>query len=515
MSLNRRDLLQRSGGMLAAGTPALGTLLWSAPARAAIGDTLTVAYNAMPPSWDPNLGVHAVNPTLQTILRTLYDPLITQNEDLSLAPGVIDQFSWNAEKTRMTLRLRTGVKWQDGTPLTPADIEWNLKRFGEKGANVLAPIWSSIKNIRVAGQNISFDVEPYRANMLQRLTFLCCYLIPRHHYEKVGKEGFEKQPMGSGPYMLEQFERGAYARFKANPHYWGPKPAFENVVFKFVTDPTSRVAEIERGTSDLTMDIPYEEYDRLIKRPGLAGTIGPITDVSILFFNSNGVMEDINVRKAAVHAIDKKAIVDRLHRGYGTPVDTLLAPQYLGFDASIRTPYDPKLAAELLAKSGYSTSKPVEFTIQTTRGYKPKDYETMQAIVEMWRRVGIKANLEVYDIAKQFELRSQHKLAPAAFYNWGNATADPESSLGSAMQSTSVFSSWKSKDVDERMIPLFSERDDAKRLEGYKALNRYIAEQAYILPLFQYHLPVVFKAELNHKHHMAGFVLPATITRKG
>ena len=67
------------------------------------------------------------------------------------------------------------------------------------------------------------------------------------YYEKVGAEGFEKAPIGSGPYKVDEFERNAFLRLKAHPDYWGRKPAFDTVVFKFVTDPTSRVAEIEVG----------------------------------------------------------------------------------------------------------------------------------------------------------------------------------------------------------------------------------------------------------------------------
>ena len=99
-------------------------------------------------------------------------------------------------------------------------------------------------------------------------------------------------------------------------------------------------------------------------------------------------------------------------------------------------PYDPALAAKLLAASGYSKDKPVKFTIQTTRGFMPKDYEMIQAIVGMWRNVGIDANIEVYEIAKHFELRMTHKLAPAAFYNWGNYIGDPTTSTGFAMSSS-------------------------------------------------------------------------------
>ena len=166
------------------------------------------------------------------------------------------------------------------------------------------------------------------------------------------------------------------------------------------------------------------------------------------------------------HAIDKKAIVDRLLSGYGVPIDTLEAPQYAAFDPSIKVAYDPELPPKLLAKSGYSPDKPAKFTIQTTRGFKPKDYEMIQAIVGMWRKVGIDANIEVYEIAKHFELRAPHKLAPAAFYNWGNAIGDPSTSTGFAMFGPSPHWAWKGKDLDALIGPLWGEKDEAKRIAG-------------------------------------------------
>ena len=155
----------------------------------------------------------------------------------------------------------------------------------------------------------------------------------RSYYEKVGPEGFEKAPIGSGPYMVDQYERNAFLRLKANPKYWGGKPAFETVIFKFVPDATSRVAEVESGSSDVTFYIPYEEYDRLRQKPGLIGATTPVSDIGMIFISNRGVMLDRNVRLAASHAIDKEAIVKRLLRGYGVPLSTLEAPEYLAYDA--------------------------------------------------------------------------------------------------------------------------------------------------------------------------------------
>jgi len=346
------------------------------------------------------------------------------------------------------------------------------------------------------------------------MAFLTGYLIPPHHYQAVGAEGFEKQPLGSGPYKVQEFVRGSYVKLQAFDKYWGPKPAFKEVTIKFVSDPTARVAEIESGSSDLTVAIPFEEFDRLRQKPGLVGVTTPLSDIAMIFITNVDPMLDDNVRQAAVHAIDKKLIVKNLLRGYGVVIDTLQTKQYEAYDPSIHVAYDPELSKKLLAKSGFGPDKPVKFKIQTTRGYLPKDYETVQAIVGMWHKVGIEAEIEVYEIAKHFELRAQHQLAPMAFYNWGDSIGDPNDSTGFAMFGPSPHSAWKSKDVDDMIGPLWGEKDEKKRIEGWKKVDRYIAEHALVLPLYQQVQTIIHKKSLGYTAYVAGFVLPQAVTHK-
>ncbi len=510
--LDRRQVLHTAGAVGAAA--GLGSLLFDREAAAAIGDTLTVAYHVPLPAWDPTTGLSSVNPQLMSIYKCVFDQYVDQNADLSFRPGLLTKWGWTDDKTKIRMEVRQGAKWQDGKPITAEDIVWNLRRVADsKTGNPVSFIWASVANLKAEGNVVTGDVKQYTPDLFKWMAFLTAYVLPPHHYEKVGKEGFEKQPMGSGPYMVDEFQRGSFVRLKANPNYWGAAPAFKTVVFKFVTDPAARIAEIESGRSDLTLNIPFEEYDRLRAKDGLEGAATPVSDIAMIFFNDVEPMTDINVRRAAVMAVNKKAIVDRLLRGYGVPIETLLAPPYTGFDPDVKTPYDPKAAAALLAKSGYSKDKPVRFKIQTTRGYIAKDYEVIQAIVGMWRKVGIQAEIEVYEVAKHFELRAQDKLAPAAFYNWGNSIGDPTTSTGHAMFGPSPHSTWDTDDLDGMIGPLWGEKDEAKRIAGWRKVNRYIADKAYVFPLYQQVQPVVFKKGLKFQGHFANFVLPHAISK--
>jgi len=505
--LSRRTILQLAG---AAALP-LSSGILSRSAEAAAG-TLTIAYNVNLPSFDPTVGLSAVNPTIQSIYQSIFDPYIGQAPDLSFKSGLLTKWDWNADRTKIVMELRKGATWHDGSPVTPEDIVFSLQRAADsKTGNPIQFVWSKVNNYKTDGNTITGDVVEFEPALFKWMAFLTGYVLPKAYFEKVGAEGFEKAPIGSGPYKVDAFERNAFLRLKAHPGYWGPKPAFDTVVFKFVTDPTSRVAEIESGGSDITFEIPYEEFDRLKAKSGLAGQTQPVSDIAMIFITDIEPMLDRNVRLAANHAIDKKSIVDRLLKGYGVPISTLEAPGYAAFDPSIKVAYDPELAKSLLAKSGYSPAKPVKFTIQTTRGFKPKDYEMVQAIVGMWRKVGIEATIEVYEIAQHFELRARHALAPSAFYNWGNAIGDPSTSTGFAMFGPSPHCAWKGKDTIERIGPLWGEKDEAKRIAGWKAVDKYIAEEGEVIPLFQYVQPIIHKKGVKVVSQANGMILPQLV----
>jgi peptide/nickel transport system substrate-binding protein len=504
----RRRFLATTG--VAALLAPLTQALLGSQAHAAAG-TLTIAYNVALPSWDPTVGASAVNPTIQSIYKAVFDSYIDQNPDLSFKPGILTKWGWNADKSKVMFTVRENAFWHDGTPVTAEDVAWSLERAGDpKGGNPIQFVWGKIGNFKVEGNIVTADVKEFEPTLFPWMAFLTGYLMPKKAYTATGAEGWESKPIGSGPYMVDKFERNGFVRLKAFPKYWGPKPAFETVIIKFVPDAMSRVAEVETGAADLTLEIPYEEMKRL-KGKGMQGGAHPVSDIGMIFLTSKDIMLDANVRKAMVHAIDKKAIVQKLLLGNATAIDTLQAPQYMAFDKSISVKYDPGLARQLLAKSGYSASKPVKFKMQTTRGFKPKDYEMVQAIAGMWRKVGIEADIEIYEIAKHFELRAQHALAPAAFYNWGNSIGDPSTSTGFAMFTHSPHSAWKTKDVDDQIGPLWGEKDEAKRIAGYKKVDRYIADNALVIPLLQYHQPVVYRKGLKFTPHTAGFVLPQNI----
>jgi peptide/nickel transport system substrate-binding protein len=503
---NRRTLLKLAGA-----SAALAGFNLPLSAFAQEANELVIAYNVNLPSWDPTVGPSAVNPTIQGFYQSVFDMFIHQDPDLSFKPGLITEWGWNDDNSKIFMVVREGVKWHDGSDFSAEDVVWSLERAGKaETGNPIQFTWSKIGNFTIDGNRIEADVLEFDPTIFKWMSFLTGYVLPKAYYEEVGADGFEAKPIGTGPYMVESYERNAFVRLKANPDYWNGAPAFDAVTIKFVTDAASRVAEIESGNSDVTLEIPYEEYDRLTGGE-FEGVAEPISDIAMIFLNDVEPMLDKNVRLAAHMAIDKQLLIDRLLSGYGVPISTLQTPEYIAYDSSIEVAYDEEGAKALLAESGFSPENPVRFKIQTTRGFKPKDYEMIQAIVGMWRRVGIEAEIEVYEIAQHFELRAADQLAPAAFYNWGNAVGDPTTSTGFAMFGPSPHSVWDGQDLMDRIIPLWGEADEEARIQGWKDVDRFIAEEGLVIPLIQYVQPIVYRPGLTVTAHASGALLPQLI----
>ena len=135
----------------------------------------------------------------------------------------------------------------------------------------------------------------------------------------------------------------------------------------------------------------------------------------------------------------------------------------------------------------------------------------IEMIVDMWREIGVEANIEVYNRAEHLKLRGQHKLAPAAFFNWSNSIGDPFSSAGMAMLSTSPDSTFKSLELDRLIVPLLDESDERKRILGYKEVDQYIADECLVIPLVQYVQAVVHTKNIRFTPNNGGLILPQNV----
>src|ERR1700677_437613 len=170
-----------------------------------------------------------------------------------------------------------------------------------------------------------------------------------------------------------------------------------------------------------------------------------------------------NVRLAAHHAIDKAALSKAFYDGAAVPLSVEATPGTVAYLDDFKFDFTPALAKQLLAKSGFSLANPAPIRFASTNGQFTSDYDMARAITQMWKKVGIQAELETIEYSKYFELNRGDKLPEATLYSWDNATGDPELFAGYQLNPKMPFSPWKDQDIGNRVLALFNVADYDKR----------------------------------------------------
>ncbi len=315
--------------------------------------------------------------------------------------------------------------------------------------------------------------------------FLGQFVIPKRYFESVGRDAFLEKPVGTGPYKLVEYQRGSRIVLEAFDKYWGGTPKVKRVIFDVVREPSARTASIQSRRVDIALNVPIREAERLARTPGLVARIEPTAEIVMIHAKNEGAFKDINVRLAAHHAIDKAGLARALFGGKAIPIAVPAIPSTPGYPKDFTVAYDPKLAMEYLAKSGFSPDKPVKLKFFATNGAFPNDYDVARAIAGMWKKVGIDAELEAIELTKYYQLSRGGLLPEATLFTWSNATNDPEFYTGYILNPGLSFSVWKSPDMGDLLGKLFAEPNYDKRIAGYAQASRYAVERGYNIPLLQ------------------------------
>jgi peptide/nickel transport system substrate-binding protein len=502
IDLPRRTLLQLMAGLGLAAP--LGRI-----AAADIG-AATIGWPNDVPSWDPN---QRFTPDAQPIFKAVFDQPLNQDPQLKLIPSLIKAWELAPDALSMSVELRDDVTFHNGERMTTADFRYSFLERIRSGLKLdTANSMKKVQDIVIESPTrATMKFDSPAPTMPQWLAFLGSYVVPKNYIESRGLDDFLKNPVGTGPYKLAEYELNSRIVLERNDKYWGPQAKIARITIQIIKDPSARVAAIQSGQVDCTINVPVREVQRFGAEAGLAAEINPITRVIMLNVRADLAFADENVRLAAHHAIDKAALSKAFYGGAAVPLSVLATPGTPGFVKDFTFKYDPALAKELLAKSNFGPSNPVKIGLATTNGQFPSDYDIARAVAQMWKNVGIDADLQVIEYAKYFELNRGGKLPEATLYSWDNATGDPEIFLGYQLNPKMPFSPWKDEDIGSKVLALFNVADYDKRIAGYRDLERYAVEKGASMPLLQSVVTVVRKKNLAYQKYGNGWVLPQTM----
>jgi peptide/nickel transport system substrate-binding protein len=320
--------------------------------------------------------------------------------DFHTIPGLAESWKGSEDGKTWTYKLRDGLKWSDGKPLTAEDIAWTINTSrDEEWINHSA----TTVNLDATAQDDTTLVIKSKVPD-PKLPTMDVYILPKHIWGKMDADERGKYDgldgVGSGPFVLEKFEKGQFARFKANPNYWGGKPAIDKVVLRKFNNPDAEVAALRSGELDAAQDLPGAAFDQLADDDDIQtveGYQGSMTEVAINggdgLKKPHPALLDVRVRQAIGHAIDKKTIVARVLAGHGKPTETLSVSPDTSWTPEIPADqvfdFDLDKAKQMLEDAGYKDTdgdgvrempgggKPLNFTY-----YVRSDGETAPEIAE-------------------------------------------------------------------------------------------------------------------------------------
>ncbi|GAB3243644.1 ABC transporter substrate-binding protein [Chitinimonas naiadis] len=479
---------------------------------------LVVCADADPDSFDP--AQSANDATHKASAAKLYNNLIEYEPGpFKFTPALAQSWEISADGLIYTLHLRKGVKWQSTEWFKPtrdfnaSDVLWTIQRQidpnhpGAKAAPGGFPYANSgdWKNLFKAIDKLDdYTVrltlrQPY-APLLERLAHPALALVSAEYGQQLDSRGTPQQvgslPIGTGPYLLKKYDKGAQARYEANPQYWRQKPAIAKLILATVPDPAVRAQKLLAGECQLADTIKPQDLPKFDNNPRFGVTPLRNQASSQLFFNvGKKPFDDKRVRQALALVIDRAAIVRGVYDNRAEVASTPYSPRSLwGVEASKPTTPDYVRARKLLADAGYPQGFEAEMWVRPGgSGTNPNFRQTAETIQADWAKLGVKLtllNVEWVELVK----KARSGEAPSLLSGWSGAL-DPDgfySNLAScdAAKNGYNFAHWCNAKVDAALDAARIATTQARRSQSYHEVQKILADEVPFTTL-TYPLPVV------------------------
>ena len=366
----------------------------------------------------------------------------------AIVPDLATSWSANGAGTVYTFHLRPNVTFQDGTKLTAADVKFCLDRARNPKQD-----WSwtlaAIKSVAAPDPaTVVITLSHPWSPLLSDLALFDTGVYPAAYFKKVGASYMGQHPIGTGPYMVDQWSRGQFLLFKKNASYFdAAKYPMQYVKYELTPNDNTRLLEVETGALDVDNVLPYNLIAQVQSNPSAEVQINPLTEINYFIFN-NAIkpFSDPKVRQALSHAIDRAAMVKAILYGHGTVANSFLPAGAIDYDASIATPtYDVALAKKLLAES--SVPHGFSMTMEVYSG-NAIDNEEAQIFQSEVAPLGITVHLTMVDPNTMDQLRNTGKYH-ATESLWTNDIPDPDEIVSFAVDYTTgghSFYTWYQND---------------------------------------------------------------------
>lgn len=502
--LNRRQILRAA---------AAGIYLSALQGRPAFaqkrGGTLVLAFQTDIPVFnniaDSQFGAHMVS-------SNLFNMLVSLDTDLKLQPDLAESWAFSDGGRTVTFRLRKGVVFHDGAPLTSADVKFTIEKAMPHHPRAKAFFLPLVEAVETPDELTA--VLRLKQPFAPLLSFLGvptggCMILPKHVFEPyVGtRDAFLKapptisKPVGSGPFMFQEYVRGSHLSLVRNPKYWNaPKPYADRLVIRFISDENSRMVALERGEVDFINSniIPWDQVPRLRKDPRFKVLdVGEEGTAQLEYLVINGFRPTTGnpkVRQALAFAIDRTQIAALAAAGIANVANGIVHSKTRWAYSPVYEQYKPNLARarELLDEAGFPMKGASRFSLSMSyaTGIAP-EAAAAEIIKQQLKAVGIDVILSSYDRASamgRVYIDRNYDL----FLQAGVSGPDPTMAVAPLYDANNrvpgVFTNtgnYENPRVQELLAVEGKEQDVAKRGELWKEIGRIIAQDVPLLPLYE------------------------------
>lgn len=372
-------------------------MLAAGPALAGPPDSLVLGMQLEPPNLDPTAG--AAGAIDEVVYANLFEGLTRFREDGSIAPGLAESWEVSEDGRSYTFHLRDGVRFHDGTAFDAGDVVFSLDRArGPDSTNAQKALFDGIEAVTVIDPGtVRVDLGAPDSGFLWALAWGDAVILAPETADAAATA-----PVGTGPFRFDRWVRGDRVELARNDAYWGAPVALDRAVFRFISDPTAAYAALLAGDIDAFPNVPAPETLMQFKAdPHFQVTVGLTEGETILAINNaRPPLDDIRVRRAIAHAIDRQALIDGALYGYGTPIGSHFAPHHPAYvDLTGLSAYDPDAARSLLAEAGFADGLRLTLTLPPP-AYARRGGEIVAAQL---RAVGIDARIEAVEWAQWLE----------------------------------------------------------------------------------------------------------------
>jgi peptide/nickel transport system substrate-binding protein len=441
-----------------------------APAAVTSSGIVTVLQTADIESWDPNVlrSMAGTNIAMQ-VQDTLVDRYL--KPQLATTWKSLDNLTWQFD-------LRPNVKFHNGDPVDAEAVKFSLERVldpGNKGASgsLFQPVLDHVEVVSATSVKL-ITKTPFSA--LPDLLVDAFIVSPK----SVTQADFAKVGYGSGAYRFKEWVPSERVVLEANPDYWGPKPAVQQIVFRTVAEPSVRLVELQSGNADVIYSVPPDNASDL-DAAGLAKVQHRGTGaMRIVFKADTPQFSDVRVRQALNYAVDKQGILTGVLRGAGYLLNGPIVADMFGYNETLQPyPYDPNKAQQLLKEAGVQS---LEATWIMTNGRYLRDRAIGEAVVDQLSKVGVKINANFVEFGTWIQ---QFNKVGEGYLVQGEDTYPHRvfTTLSSRIKAFAWYG-YTNTHVDDLIEQGAATFDDAKRRDIYRELDQIVRDEGAWLYLF-------------------------------